>query len=100
MGRISGQLADFTIITSDNPRTEDPEMIINDIEEGIKKTGAAYIKIVDRRESIKYALMNARPKDIIVLAGKGHENYIILKDKTIHFDEREVIREILNESTN
>jgi UDP-N-acetylmuramoyl-L-alanyl-D-glutamate--2,6-diaminopimelate ligase len=100
MGRISGQLADFTIITSDNPRTEDPEMIINDIEEGIKKTGAAYIKIVDRREAIKYALMNARPKDIIVLAGKGHENYIILKDKTIHFDEREVIREILNESTN
>ena len=98
MGRISGQLADFTIITSDNPRTEDPEMIINDIEEGIKETGAAYIKIVDRREAIKYALMNARDKDIIVLAGKGHENYIILKDKTIHFDEREVIREILNES--
>lgn len=98
MGRISGQLADFTIITSDNPRTEDPEMIINDIEEGIKETGAAYIKIVDRREAIKYALMNARAKDIIVLAGKGHENYIILKDKTIHFDEREVIREILNES--
>ena len=98
MGRISGQLADFTIITSDNPRTEDPEMIINDIEEGIKETGAAYIKIVDRREAIKYALMNARDKDIIVLAGKGHENYIILKDKTIHFDETEVIREILNES--
>ncbi|HPD01481.1 MAG TPA: UDP-N-acetylmuramoyl-L-alanyl-D-glutamate--2,6-diaminopimelate ligase [Acetivibrio sp.] len=100
MGRISGQLADFTIITSDNPRTEDPEMIINDIEEGIKTTGATYIKIVDRREAIKYALMNAKPKDIIVLAGKGHENYIILKDKTIHFDEREVIREILNESIN
>lgn len=97
MGEISGKMADFTIVTSDNPRTEDPEVIIKDIEEGIKKTGAAYITIVDRREAIKYALENANPKDIILLAGKGHETYIILKDKTIHFDEREVIREILDE---
>jgi len=81
MGRISGQLADFTIITSDNPRTEDPDAIIRDIEEGIKQTGGLYTTITDRREAIKYALMNAKPKDIILLAGKGHETYIILKDK-------------------
>lgn len=97
MGEISGKYADFTIITSDNPRTEEPSAIINDIEEGIKKIEAAYITIVDRREAIKYAMHNARPKDIIVLAGKGHETYIMLNDKTIHFDEREVVREILVE---
>jgi len=97
MGEISGKLADFTVITSDNPRTEEPSAIINDIEEGIKKTKAAYITIVDRKEAIKYAMKNATPKDIIVLAGKGHETYIMLNDKTIHFDEREVVREILDE---
>jgi|LSQX01.1.fsa_nt_gb UDP-N-acetylmuramoyl-L-alanyl-D-glutamate--2,6-diaminopimelate ligase len=97
MGEISGKLADFTIITSDNPRTEEPETIIKDIEEGIKSTNAAYIKIVDRKEAIRYAMTNAKPKDIILLAGKGHETYIILKDKTIHFDEREVIQEILSD---
>jgi len=97
MGEISGKLADFTIITSDNPRTEDPEEIIRDIEQGIKPVGAAYIKIVDRSEAIRYAIENARPQDIIVLAGKGHETYIILKHKTIHFDEREVVAKILSE---
>lgn len=97
MGEISGRIADFTIITSDNPRTEEPSDIINDIEVGIKKTGGEYIKIVDRKEAIKYALQNAKPKDIIILAGKGHENYITFKDKTIHFDEREVVREVLEE---
>jgi UDP-N-acetylmuramoyl-L-alanyl-D-glutamate--2,6-diaminopimelate ligase len=97
MGRISGELADFTIITSDNPRTEDPEKIIEDIEKGIKDTKSEYIKIVDRREAIEYALLNAKAEDVILLAGKGHETYIILKDKTIHFDEREVVKEILKE---
>lgn len=97
MGEVSGKLADFTIITSDNPRTEEPETIISDIEEGIKPLGTAYITIVDRYEAIRYAMKNALPKDIIVLAGKGHETYIILKDKTIHFDEREVVAEILTE---
>jgi UDP-N-acetylmuramoyl-L-alanyl-D-glutamate--2,6-diaminopimelate ligase len=97
MGEISGKYADFTVITSDNPRTEEPSAIINDIEEGIKKTQAAYITIVDRREAIKYAMQIAQPKDIIVLAGKGHETYIMLNDKTIHFDEREVVKEILDE---
>ncbi|MCR4434567.1 MAG: UDP-N-acetylmuramoyl-L-alanyl-D-glutamate--2,6-diaminopimelate ligase [Clostridiales bacterium] len=97
MGEISGRIADFTIITSDNPRTEAPEAIIKDIEEGIKGVNAEYITIVERRDAIKYAIANAAAGDIIVLAGKGHETYQIFKDKTIHFDEREVVREILEE---
>jgi UDP-N-acetylmuramoyl-L-alanyl-D-glutamate--2,6-diaminopimelate ligase len=97
MGEISGRLSDITIITSDNPRTEEPTRIINDIEEGIKKTGGEYIKITDRRDAIKFALSEAKPNDIIILAGKGHENYITFKDKTVHFDEREVVREIIEE---
>ncbi len=95
MGEVSGNLADFTIITSDNPRTEDPEKIISEIEEGIKRTNGKYIKIVDRYEGIRYAIENAKPEDIILIAGKGHENYQQFKDKTIHFDDREVVREIL-----
>lgn len=97
MGEISGRIADFTVITSDNPRTEDPLQIIGHIEEGIRKTGGEYIVIADRKEAIRHAIINARPGDIIVLAGKGHETYQIFKDKTIHFDEREVVREILQE---
>ncbi len=97
MGEISGRISDFSIITSDNPRTEEPGIIVKEIEDGIKRTNGAYIAIVDRREAIKYALENARPKDIIVLAGKGHETYQIFKDKTVHFDEREVVKEVLNE---
>ncbi|HHW48105.1 MAG TPA: UDP-N-acetylmuramoyl-L-alanyl-D-glutamate--2,6-diaminopimelate ligase [Clostridiaceae bacterium] len=97
MGRISGQIADFTIITSDNPRSEEPAAIIKEIEEGIKMTNGKYITIVDRREAIKYALQNAQAGDVIVLAGKGHETYQTFKDKTIHFDEREVVREVLKE---
>jgi len=98
MGEVSGKIADFTIITSDNPRTEDPLAIVNDIEIGIKKTEGKYIKIVDRKEAIRYAIENAKPDDIIIIAGKGHEPYQIFKDKTIHFDDREVVREILGES--
>ncbi|SCW64344.1 UDP-N-acetylmuramoyl-L-alanyl-D-glutamate--2,6-diaminopimelate ligase [Paenibacillus tianmuensis] len=79
MGEISGRIADFTIITSDNPRTEEPYAIIREIEEGIKKTGAEFIAIVDRREAIKYSIINAKPEDIIILAGKGHETYQIFK---------------------
>ena len=96
MGEISGRLADFTIITSDNPRTEEPQDIISDIEDGIKKVTSNYITITDRRSAIKYAIDNAKQDDIIVLAGKGHETYQIFKDKTIHFDEREVVKDILN----
>lgn len=97
MGEISGRIADFSILTSDNPRTEDPEKIINDIEAGIVKTNGKYIKITDRRQAIKYALENAIDGDIIVLAGKGHETYQQFKDKTIHFDEREVVDQLLVE---
>ncbi len=97
MGETAGKYADFSIITSDNPRTEDPASIVKDLEEGIKSTGAQYICIVDRREAIKYAVKNAQPGDVIILAGKGHETYQIFKDKTIHFDEREVVREALEE---
>ena len=97
MGEISGRIADFTIITSDNPRTEEPEAIVREIEEGIRKTGAEYAAVVDRREAIKYALQNARRDDIIILAGKGHETYQTFKDKTVRFDEREVVRELLEE---
>lgn len=97
MGEVSGRIADFTIITSDNPRTEEPSRILKDIEEGIKKTNGRYVVIEDRTEAIRYAMKNARSGDIIVLAGKGHETYQIFKDKTIHYDEREIVENILKE---
>lgn len=97
MGEISGRIADFTIITSDNPRTEEPEAIIDEIESGMKKTNGSYLRITDRRGAIRYAMENAEEGDIIILAGKGHETYQMFKDKTIHFDEREVVKEILDE---
>ena len=75
MGEISGRIADFTIITSDNPRTEDPQKIVEQIEEGIKKTKGKYIVVVDRIEAIREAIKMADKKDIVVLAGKGHEPY-------------------------
>lgn len=95
MGETAGKYADFTIITSDNPRSEDPESIVRDIEKGIIPTGADYICIVDRRSAIEYAIKNARSGDVIILAGKGHETEQIFKDRTVHFDEREIVREIL-----
>lgn len=97
MGEISGRLADFTIITSDNTRTEEPSAIINDIEQGIKKTDGDYVIIENRRDAIKFAIEKTQPNDVIVLAGKGHETYQTFKNKTIHFDEREVVREVLEE---
>ena len=75
MGEASGQLADYTIITSDNPRFEDPQAIIEDIKTGILKTNGAYIEIIDRKEAIRYAITHGEPGDVIVLAGKGHEDY-------------------------
>ncbi|MBE7042978.1 MAG: UDP-N-acetylmuramoyl-L-alanyl-D-glutamate--2,6-diaminopimelate ligase [Ruminococcaceae bacterium] len=97
MGRIAGELSDFCIVTSDNPRTEDPESIIREIEEGISQTDCEYVVIVSRRNAIGYALKNAKEDDVIILAGKGHETYQILKEGTIHFDEREVVMEWLKE---
>ncbi|NLY42440.1 MAG: UDP-N-acetylmuramoyl-L-alanyl-D-glutamate--2,6-diaminopimelate ligase [Clostridiaceae bacterium] len=97
MGKIAGELSDFCIITSDNPRTEDPGVIIDHIEEGIKKTPCPYVRIENRYEAIRYAIRNAEKDDVIVLAGKGHETYQILKDKVIDFDEEKIVREILKE---
>lgn len=97
MGEVSGRLADLTIITSDNPRFEDPGDIIRDIETGIKKTNGRYIQIPDRKEAIAYAIKTGQPGDVIVLAGKGHEDYQEIKGKKYPMDERVLIREILAE---
>ncbi|MCR5404043.1 MAG: UDP-N-acetylmuramoyl-L-alanyl-D-glutamate--2,6-diaminopimelate ligase [Butyrivibrio sp.] len=97
MGEVSGKYADFTIITSDNPRFEEPLDIIADIETGMKKTDGKYIKIADRKEAIAYAIDHGEQGDIIVLAGKGHEDYQEIKGVKYHMDERELIREILEE---
>ena len=97
MGEVSGRLADFTIITSDNPRFEEPLDIIADIVTGIEKTDGEYIKIPDRKEAIKYAIENGRKGDIIVLAGKGHEDYQEIKGVKYPMDERVLISEVLDE---
>ncbi len=97
MGEAASRLADFVIVTSDNPRSEDPEKIIEQIIPGVEKHDTPYVKITNRREAIKYAVENALPNDVIVLAGKGHEDYQILADGKIHFDEREVLDEIFEE---
>ncbi len=97
MGEVSGKLADLTVITSDNPRFEEPLDIIKDIETGISKTNGRHISIPDRREAIKYVIENGQPGDIIVLAGKGHEDYQEIKGRKYPMDERVMIREILQE---
>jgi UDP-N-acetylmuramoyl-L-alanyl-D-glutamate--2,6-diaminopimelate ligase len=94
MGSISAGLADFTIITSDNPRSEDPDSIISMIEEGFKENGRdGYEKIPDRKQAIIKALEMSGEKDIVLVAGKGHEDYQEFADKKIHFSDQEVIRE-------
>ena len=97
MGEVSGKLSDFTIITSDNPRDEEPLDIINDIKTGIGKTAGEYTEIPDRKEAIRYAILNGKKGDVIVLAGKGHEDYQEIKGVKHHMDERDLIREILEE---
>ena len=97
MGEVSGRLADFTIITSDNPRFEDPQEIINDIRIGIDKTTGKYIEIIDRKEAIAYAIHHGEPGDIVVLAGKGHEDYQEIKGVKYPMDERDLIADILAE---
>ena len=100
MGRIAAQYGDVVYVTSDNPRTEDPVQIVKDVEAGVKeglREGSYYEVIVDRREAIQHAIQNAKPGDIVLIAGKGHEDYQILKDKTIHFDDREEARAALKE---
>lgn len=97
MGEISGRIADFTIITSDNPRTEKPENIVEEIEEGIKKTKGNYKVITDRIEAITYAIKMANKTDIIVLAGKGHEPYQEINGVKYPFDERIIVNDIIEE---
>lgn len=95
MGEVSGNLADLSVITSDNPRTEDPQAIIDDILTGIKKTSGKYVEIIDRRKAIEWVIHNGKAGDIIVLAGKGHEDYQEINGVKHHLDEREVIAEVL-----
>lgn len=97
MGEVSGKLADLTIITSDNPRYEEPEAIIEDIKTGIEKTKGSYVDIIDRKEAIRYAISHGEKGDIIVLAGKGHEDYQEIKGVKYPMDERILIQEILEE---
>ena len=97
MGEVSGKLADLTIITSDNPRNEEPQAIIDDIKTGMAKTSGAYVEIADRKEAIRYAIKNGKTGDVIVLAGKGHEDYQEIKGVKYPMDERVLIAEILKE---
>ena len=97
MGEAAGSLSDVVILTSDNPRTEDPNQILCDAEEGIKKTGKPYEKIADRREAIHHAIAQARAGDLVLIAGKGHEDYQIIGRETFHFDDKEVARAALEQ---
>jgi len=100
MGRLAAEYGNIVIATSDNPRSEDPEAILNEIETGINlglSAGKIYEKISDRRQAIARALQLAASDDIVIIAGKGHENYQILKDRTISFDDKEVVKEIIKE---
>lgn len=97
MGKIAAENADFLVITSDNPRTEEPEAIIKDILGGLQGLKIPHVTLPNRTDAIRYAMKHAKSGDVIVLAGKGHETYQILKEGKIHYDEREVIAEILAE---
>ena len=97
MGEVAGKIADYSIVTTDNPRTEKPEDIIKEIEAGISKTKGKYEVIVDRKEAIKKAIKMMNKKDIVVICGKGHEKYQEINKEKIPFDEREIIKEILEE---
>ena len=95
MGEIAASLSDVAVVTSDNPRTEDPEAIIADIEAGLTKAERPYVKLADRREAIFHAIEEAREGDVILIAGKGHETYQVIGERRIHFDDHEVAREAM-----
>jgi UDP-N-acetylmuramoyl-L-alanyl-D-glutamate--2,6-diaminopimelate ligase len=94
MGRIATAISDYTVITSDNPRTELPEAIVADIVAGVEPS-SSYTTRVDREQAIAHAIAEARPKDTVVIAGKGHETYQIVGQTRRHLDDREVAREAL-----
>ena len=98
MGEIAGKYSDYCIITSDNPRSEEPMDIIMDIVPGVRKTDCPYTIIENRREAIEFALTHAKKDDVVLLTGKGHETYQILKDRTIPFDEKKIVLEILGKN--
>lgn len=100
MGEVSSRLADLTVVTSDNPRNEEPMDIINDILEGVHKADGDYVTIPDRKDAIAYCMEHAKDGDIIVLAGKGHEDYQEIKGVKHHMDERELIADIIRENPN
>jgi UDP-N-acetylmuramoyl-L-alanyl-D-glutamate--2,6-diaminopimelate ligase len=96
MGAVASRLSDVVVVTSDNPRSEPPEAILEEIQRGMNGTrGPERHVIVDRREAIGRALEMARPGDAVVIAGKGHEGYQVLRDRTVPFDDRQVAREAL-----
>ena len=95
MGEVAGRNSDLCIITSDNPRTENPLEIIEQIEVGVKNTGCPYLAISDRREAIHRAIFKAKQGDVVIIAGKGHETYQIVGNNKYHFDDREIAREAL-----
>lgn len=97
MGEVSSRLADLTIVTSDNPRNEEPQAILDDIVTGVKKADGNYVTIIDRAEAIRYAIENAQDGDVIVLAGKGHEDYQEIQGKKYHMDERELIADVVKD---
>ncbi|MGH9344175.1 MAG: UDP-N-acetylmuramoyl-L-alanyl-D-glutamate--2,6-diaminopimelate ligase [Terriglobia bacterium] len=97
MGEAAGALSDLAVLTSDNPRNEDPILIMNDAMVGLQKSGKPYLAEVDREKAIRVALERAHEGDVVLLAGKGHETYQVLKDRTIPFDDREVARRVLDE---
>ena len=88
---VSGKMADLTIVTNDNPRFEDPEAIMDDIEDGLNAAGAEYIRIPDRKKAIRYGIVHAVAGDVVLLAGKGHETYQEINHVKHHLDEREVV---------
>jgi UDP-N-acetylmuramoyl-L-alanyl-D-glutamate--2,6-diaminopimelate ligase len=97
MGRVAGEMSDFVILTSDNPRSEDPLQIMNDANVGLQHTESKHVLEPDREAAIRRAVEEARAGDFVLIAGKGHETYQIFKDRTIHFDDREVARKVLRE---
>ena len=97
MGEVTGELADLCVLTCDNPRDEEIKDINNDIKVGLAKSNGKYVEIDDRKDAIRYCITNAKEGDMIVLLGKGHEDYQEIKGVKYHFDEREVVAEIMQE---
>ena len=97
MGELSGQLSDLSILTSDNPRQEDPLKIISDVVVGMQKSGGKYMIEPDRGKAVAMAIDEAQTGDMVLLAGKGHENYQVFADHTVHFDDREEARKALRD---